>query len=137
MSALCAAAGSGAAPPIRASATAMVVAMCFMAWFLPIPSLDDDLAVHPGLEMTRDQTGIFELATLGETPDELSTVKRRQPRGVRIVVLHVRELLHHRGVFPVVGLGGQHELVIPGSIVSDDEADRRRNDIAISSVFMP
>src|SRR5271165_5675733 len=52
-------------------------------------------ADHPGIPMARDQTCKFELARLGELPDDLARLLRSDASCIRVGVLHLGILHHH------------------------------------------
>src|SRR6185436_491399 len=86
-------------------------------------SLHGHLANHAVVAMVGDQAGIFERAGLGEFPDDLGRFRRRQPHAVRVVVFHVRMLLHVLGVLQVLLRGGEQEFMVFLAGIADHEAD--------------
>src|SRR5579872_2024586 len=75
-------------------------------------SFHDDAAGHPVVAMIGDQAGIFERSGLGELPDDLRGLLRREADAVRIVMLHMRMLLHHFGMLQILLGGREQEFVI-------------------------
>src|SRR5260370_5583851 len=61
-------------------------------WFGALPN--DDRSDHSCFPVTRDQAGIFEVAGLAEFPHDLVGLLLGKTLTVRIVVFHVRILLH-------------------------------------------
>src|SRR3954447_6440168 len=104
------------------SASAAVTRMIrFMA--LSIGSFHGDVANHAVIAMVGNQAGKFEGARLGELPDDFGRLVRRKPYPVRVVVLHVRVLLHHFGMREILLGGGEQEFVVLLADVAQDEAD--------------
>src|SRR6187402_1933397 len=118
--ALCAVAAPMVRPSVSASAAAMRV-IGFMA--LSIASIHGDVADHAVIAMAGDQAGKFERAGLAELPEDLGRLARREPHPVRIVVLHVRMLLHHLGMREILLGRGEQEFVILLADIAQHEAD--------------
>ncbi len=85
-------------------------------------SVDDQRPVHAAFVVTGDQAGVLEGAVIGEGPDDLAGLARLEPDGVRIVVLHVGELLHHRLVLGDLLGRIEDELVLEVAGVGDHDA---------------
>jgi hypothetical protein len=73
--------------------------------------------------VTRDQAGIFEVAGLAEFPHDLVSLLLGDTLTVRIVVFHVRILLHGLGVLEIFGSGRQYEFVDEFAVVAQHELD--------------
>ena len=69
-------------------------------------------AEHTGLTMAWDQTGKFELAGLGELPDDFACLLWSDAPGIWIIVLHLWVHFHHFGVLQVFFGRCKYEFVI-------------------------
>src|SRR3954466_15757404 len=118
--ALCAAAALSVRPSVNASAAVMRL-IDFMA--LSIASVHGDVADHAVVAMAGDQAGKFERAGLGELPEDLGGLARREPDTVGIVVLHVRMLLHHLGMREVLLRCGEQEFMVLLADIAQHETD--------------
>src|SRR6185312_6203422 len=90
---------------------------------LASPLFDGDGAVHAGLAVAGDQAGELERAGLRKAPQHLARLVRIDADGIRLGVLHVRHLAHHRGVLVIVLDRGEPELVRKRAFVLQHEAD--------------
>jgi hypothetical protein len=79
--------------------------------------------VHAGLAVAGDQAGELERAGLRKAPQHLARLARIDADGIRLGVLHVRHLAHHRGVLVIVLDRGEPELVRKRAFVLQHEAD--------------
>ena len=86
-------------------------------------SLYDNLAVHPGLKVSRDEAGIFKLTASSKLPQKFTRALCRQPFSVWIVVLHLWKLFHELTMFPVLSMRRQHELMILTAFVEEHKSN--------------
>jgi hypothetical protein len=73
--------------------------------------------------MPWDEAAVFELARLGEAPEELAALLRRQTLAVGVVVRHGGIVLHQLGMQKVLLGGAEDELVLELSLVDQREAN--------------
>ena len=77
--------------------------------------------MHARIEMPGNQTGKLEFPAAVESPYEFSGFTRGHMRHVGFIMLHLWKALHHLGVFKIVRLGTQDELVHDLPIVFHNE----------------
>jgi hypothetical protein len=71
--------------------------------------------------MTWDQAPVFELPSLSEVPQDLALFLRREPRRIRVIVLHVGVLPHLLGVLPIFLNGRDDKFVLELAVVRELE----------------
>src|SRR3546814_8799083 len=95
------------------AATAASFRTAFMDFFLPSCLLlrDGHVAMHSSVVVAGHEAGDLEDAVLRELPDDLSGLPRCQADRVRLVVFHLRELLHQSLVLHDLVFLVEHELM--------------------------
>src|SRR2546430_2213334 len=93
------------------------------SWFRSCASLHDDLAEHALFIVSGDKAGELKFAALSKPPNEFAVPVRHEPLRVRVVMLHVRMLLHDFGMLAIFGNGCEYEFVILLAAVLQNKTD--------------
>src|SRR5882672_6207302 len=73
--------------------------------------------------MARNETSELKLAALGEFPEQVEVLRCGYALCVRLVMFHVRKLLHFIGVLAILRSGSEGEFMRPGALVLKREVD--------------
>ena len=73
--------------------------------------------------MTGNEAAVLKCPFLGEFPDDLVGLLRRDTFRVRIVMLHVRVLFHRFRMLQIFRGRSQNEFMVELAVVADDEFD--------------
>src|SRR3954471_21131755 len=99
----------------RANASSAAANRWFM--FMPLSAIHRDLAVHSRFEMARNEACKVEVARPGEAPYEGAGLAWLDGHGVRIIVLHLRKLLHECRMLLELLQRAQHHFVLQSPVV--------------------
>src|SRR3954447_12637841 len=112
------------APVARPTASASAAAIRMMRFMgASLALLHGDVADHAVAAVVGNQAGKFERAGLAELPEDLGCLARREPDPVGIVMLHVRVLLHLRGMREILLCGGEQEFMVLFTDIAQHEAN--------------
>src|SRR6266481_8173150 len=74
---------------------------CDLVCACAVSLFHNDLAMHAGFVVSRNEAGELELPSLGEPPEQLAALGHGQTLCVRVIMLHLGKLLHQLRVFAV------------------------------------